>query len=307
MPEQPTAYIGRFAPSPSGPLHFGSLIAALASFLDARQANGHWLVRIDDIDPPREMSGAGDLILHTLEQHGLQWDGTALWQSQRHQAYQHLLHTLTKQGLIYSCTCTRQAVKAMGGVYNGHCRQQTPASAEPKAALRLKLYDLPPPLQQLPNELVFVDQIQGHQRQDLAREVGDAIVQRKDGLFGYQLAVVADDLYQGITHVVRGADLLPVTARQIRFFQMLQQPAPHYAHVPVAALDGRKLSKQNQAPALDNSLAADNIWQALRFLRQAPPLELRGETVETLLQWGCQHWAPEQLEGTGHTLSIAEP
>lgn len=304
--EQSPTYIGRFAPSPSGPLHFGSLVAALASFLDARQAGGRWLVRIDDIDPPRQMPGADDLILHTLEQHGLYWDETVLWQSSRSEAYLAQLEELASKDLIYPCTCTRQALRAMGGVYNGQCRHRHISSDTP-AALRLKLYDLPPPLDHLDDRVHFVDRIQGPQTQNLARDVGDAIVRRKDGLFGYQLAVVLDDLFQGITRVVRGADLLPVTARQIRFFEILQQPAPDYAHVPVATFAGRKLSKQNQAPALDNRLATQNLWQALVFLRQNPPAELRQGPVDTLLQWACKHWTPEALRGTGHTIPIAEP
>ncbi|UTF59958.1 tRNA glutamyl-Q(34) synthetase GluQRS [Gilvimarinus sp. DA14] len=296
MPHIAPSYTGRFAPSPSGPLHFGSLVAALASYLDARHNCGRWLVRIDDIDPPREQAGAADLILQTLEAHGLHWDDTVLWQSQRREAYRELLATLEQKDLIYPCDCTRQDVKAMGGIYNGHCRHARPRHGN--TAWRLKLYDLPGVLAKLPDTLSFTDALAGVQQQNLAREVGDAVVVRKDGLFGYQLAVVADDIHQGITHVVRGSDLLPVTARQIRFFEILQQRTPIYAHVPVACgADGRKLSKQNQAAALDNRNACANLWQALVFLRQNPPRELAHSDCASLLHWATQHWRLNALAG----------
>lgn len=294
MTSSATLYTGRFAPSPSGPLHFGSLVAALASYLDARSHQGRWLVRIDDIDPPREQPGATDLILQALEQHGLKWDGEVLQQSQRSEAYLALLEQLQAGQLIYPCTCTRQDIKAMGGVYSGHCRHARPG-AEP-CAWRLKLYDLPGALARLPDTVVFDDLLAGTQRQNLAQDVGDAIVRRKDGLFGYQLAVVADDICQGITHVVRGADLLPVTARQFRFFEILGAAPPHYAHVPVASnTEGRKLSKQNHAPALNNRRAVENLWQALVFLRQNPPSELAGAPRDSLLDWAIAHWRREPL------------
>ncbi|MDO3386103.1 tRNA glutamyl-Q(34) synthetase GluQRS [Gilvimarinus sp. SDUM040013] len=302
MPDQTSPYTGRFAPSPSGPLHFGSLVAALASFLDARKSGGRWLIRIDDIDPPREMPGAGDLILHTLEQHGLTWDGDVLWQSSRSEAYLAHLEELTQLGLIYPCSCTRQHIKAMGGIYNGQCRQGAENKAE--LALRLKLYDLPGSLTSLPHQVRFIDSIQGEQVQDLALEVGDAVVRRKDGLFGYQLAVVLDDLHQGVTHIVRGADLLPVTARQIRFFEILHKSIPAYSHVPVAAINGLKLSKQNHAPALNNADATINIWRALVFLRQNPPQELQRTSLTTLLTWAQTHWDKEVLKGAGQILPL---
>lgn len=284
-------------------MHFGSLVAALASYLDARHHNGRWLVRIDDIDPPREQPGAAEAILNTLEAHGLIWDEDVLWQSQRSDAYRQLLATLKLDNLVYPCDCSRQDIKAMGGIYNGHCRQNCPSSNQ--TAWRLKLYDLPGPLGQLPDNLSFTDLLAGQQQQNMARDVGDAIVVRKDGLFGYQLAVVADDIYQGVTHVVRGSDLLPVTARQIRFFDILQQPAPVYAHVPtVCGSDGRKLSKQNQAPALDNNKACVNLWQALVFLRQNPPKELAHSDCASLLHWATRHWRRDALVGAPLTTSM---
>lgn len=303
MPHQPS-YIGRFAPSPSGPLHFGSLVAALASYLDARKASGKWLVRIDDIDPPRETAGAAEDILNTLKAHHLHWDDDVFWQSQRADAYEQCLQTLTEQGLVYPCDCSRQDIKAMGGVYNGHCRQAY--RVQPPSALRLKLYDLPEPLQALPDVLTFNDAIQGPQSQNLAIEVGDAIVKRKDALYGYQLAVVLDDLKQGITHIVRGADLLPVTARQIRFFEIIGQRPPEYAHIPVAAREGRKLSKQNHAQALDCGKVTENLWQALVFLGQNPPVTLRSGTADPLLNWAIERWSTEPLRHLGLTQAVTD-
>jgi glutamyl-Q tRNA(Asp) synthetase len=289
------SYIGRFAPSPSGPLHFGSLVSALASYLDARHHNGRWLVRIDDIDPPREVPGAAEDILRTLEQHGLQWDGEVLWQSTRHEAYRQALSELQAADLVYPCGCTRRAISASGGIYNGHCRTHPPVSTQPQA-LRLKLYRLPAPFATLPDTVLFNDLLQGPQSQNLAQDVGDAVVRRKDGLFAYQLAVVVDDIAQGITHVIRGADLLPVTARQVRFFTLRHAQPPIYGHVPVAlGQDGRKLSKQNHAPGLNHHRAGKNLWQALAFLGQNPPKALDGEAPETILKWACQHWRRSAL------------
>lgn len=301
-----SSYTGRFAPSPSGPLHFGSLVAALASYLDARHNRGRWLLRIDDIDPPREQPGADHLILQTLEAHGLLWDDEALWQSTRSQAYCELLDQLAEQALIYPCNCTRKDIKAMGGIYNGHCRHKPPKQSA-DCAWRLKLYDLPSPLNHLSDTLSFTDLLAGEQVQNLAREVGDAVVTRKDGLFGYQLAVVADDIHQGVTHVVRGSDLLPVTARQIRFFEILQQMPPQYAHVPVACgPDGGKFSKQNQAPALNNDTAGANLWQALVFLRQNPPRELAHSPPTEILPWAVQHWRRELLVGASLSKTVED-
>lgn len=286
--------MGRFAPSPSGPLHAGSLVTALASYLDARACGGRWLVRMEDIDPPREESGAAERILEALRAHGLLWDEEVLWQSQRSEAYLEALAQLRRQHLLYSCNCTRHQLALSGGIYNGRCRQRSVAGP---AAWRLKLYDLPSDYAQLPNELVFTDELQGLQRQDLALEVGDAVVKRKDGLFAYQLAVVVDDIAAGITHVVRGCDLLSVTARQIRLFELLGAPVPAYAHVPVVTdSEGRKLSKQNHAPALDLNRAGENLWQALVFLRQNPPQALRTAAIDEILDWAIHHWQRQRLK-----------
>jgi len=273
-------YRGRFAPSPSGFLHFGSLIAALASYLDAKANNGKWLVRIEDIDPPREMAGASDEILKTLESYGLFWDESVLYQSSRSASYNELLASLLEQHKAYYCRCTRAQIKARGGIYDGHCKHlDMPAS---ESAIRLI------------NEAQidhFDDRIQGQVQCNAALAAEDFTIHRKDGLYAYQLAVVADDIHQNITHVVRGCDLLEPTCRQMSFYQQLSQPFVHYAHVPLAVTDeGYKLSKQNKAPAIDNLTPQPSIIAALSFLGQQPPKELADASVEELIAWATNHW-----------------
>lgn len=296
-PADTDGYIGRFAPSPTGPLHFGSLVSALASYLDARSRGGQWLVRMEDLDPPREQPGAAEAILASLEKHGLEWDGTVVYQSQRHEAYRATLAELEQAELVYPCNCTRRDLQSMGGVYNGHCRHRK-VDRSKAYALRLKLYDLPASAPQLPEITRFDDLIQGHQSQKLRFEAGDQIVKRKDGLFAYQLAVVVDDMAQGISHIIRGSDLLEVSARQQFLFQLLGAKAPIYGHVPVAVnAEGQKLSKQNLAPPLNPSEAGANLWRALAFLNQKPPAELANATPEELLDWGLRHWQTDTFRG----------
>ncbi|MDM3872200.1 tRNA glutamyl-Q(34) synthetase GluQRS [Porticoccus sp. W117] len=276
------AYIGRFAPTPSGPLHFGSLVAALASYLDAKHHNGRWLVRIDDIDPPREVPGAADTILRQLEAHGLTWDGEVLYQSARNDAYRAALDKMD----TYSCDCSRQAIKVMGGRYNGHCRQrQLPPPAD--YALRVKVAQ--------PTEIVFDDRIQGPQRWPVKTNGNDDfIVWRRDGLVSYQLACAVDDLYQGITHVVRGQDLLDSTPKQLYLMQQLAtgKAMPNYAHIKlVMGEDGQKLSKQNLSPAIEKDEAAENLYRALCHLGLQPPEEYQSAPVEALIQWGVANWS----------------
>ena len=290
-------YIGRFAPSPSGPLHFGSLVAALASYLHAKAQQGQWLVRMEDLDPPREQPGAAAAILRSLEAHGLHWDKAVIYQSHRFPLYQAQLDALINAGLAYACECPRQRLHSLGGHYDGHCRHHPPA---PGAAIawRLKLYDLPPGFK-LPDQLAFSDLFQGEQRQDL-RAAGDQILKRRDGFYAYQLAVVVDDIAQGISHIIRGADLLEVTGRQIAFFQLLGAPVPAFGHLPLALqANGQKLSKQNQAPALVDKCAAQNLWQALHFLGQNPPTGLDDSSVSDLLAWAIANWQPGQVRGLG--------
>lgn len=282
-------YCGRFAPSPSGPLHFGSLVAALASCLDARSQGGSWLLRMEDVDTPRNVPGAADAILRCLEAHGFAWDGPVLWQQQRLEAYRAALDDLLARGLAYACACSRKAIAAQahgsaidgGLLYPGTCR----AGLQPHQAARAWRLRL------IPGELAFVDRIQGRLVQDLARDVGDFVLLRADGQFAYQLAVVVDDAFQGVRQVVRGADLLDSTPRQIALQRCLGLAPPTYAHVPVATnAAGEKLSKQTRAPALDAARAAANLVQALTFLGQAPEAALARADVAEVWEWALAHW-----------------
>ena len=263
-------YAGRFAPSPTGPLHFGSLIAALASWLDARAASGRWQVRIEDLDPPREQPRAAGQILRALESLGLEWDRPVAYQSRRRMLYRDALERLT--GKTYACGCSRKEVAdsalAMNaaGVYPGTCRNGLPAGKAPRA-LRVRTTAEP---------ICFVDRVQGKIEQSVERDVGDFIVCRADGQFAYQLAVVVDDAEQGITDVVRGADLLDSTARQIYLQRLLGYPTPRYLHVPVAVnAVGEKLSKQTGARAIELTGAKDQLRTALAFLGQPEAANLR--------------------------------
>lgn len=274
-------YIGRFAPSPSGELHFGSLIAALGSYLQARAQQGRWLVRIEDIDPPREVPGAADTILKQLEHYGLHWDGDVLWQSQRHEAYRAALNWLRQQGLSYYCTCTRSRIQQIGGFYDGHCR--TLGNGPQNAAMRL--------VQNNP-VLSFQDGLRGqlHADESLARE--DFIIHRRDGLFAYNLAVVVDDHFQGVTEIVRGADLIEPTVRQISLYQQFGWPAPGYIHLPLALNEqGFKLSKQNHAPALPQGDPRPLLVEALRFLNQQVADGWQDLTLERLLEQAVMNWS----------------
>lgn len=273
-------YIGRFAPSPSGELHFGSLIAALGSYLQARAQQGRWLVRIEDIDPPREVPGAADAILRQLEHYGLHWDGEVLWQSQRHDAYRERLAWLKAQGLCYYCTCTRARIHSVGGVYDGHCRDLG-LGAE-NAALRLR---------QTRPVLGFYDRLRGEIATDegLARE--DFIIHRRDGLFAYNLAVVVDDHFQGVTEIVRGADLIEPTVRQISLYQHFGWQPPEYIHLPLALnAEGNKLSKQNHAPALPEGDPRPEIVRALQFLKQPVADDWRDLSLAALLKNAVAEW-----------------
>ncbi len=275
-------YIGRFAPSPTGPLHFGSLVSALASYLDARAANGRWLVRIEDIDPPREVPGAADIILRQLEQHGLEWDAPVLYQSHRADAYQAAINQLQQAGKIYGCNCSRQRLRQLGEAYDGRCRGANLAIGS-SVALRLII----------PTDIAieYDDIFQGPQRNDLSLSAGDFIVRRRDQLTAYQLAVSVDDGYQGITDVIRGSDLLSSTPRQWFLMQQLRLRQPRYGHIPVALnRSGQKLSKQNHARQLTPGEARDTVFSALAWLRQSPPPGLRGAPLPELMSWAIRHW-----------------
>ena len=296
-----SSYVGRFAPSPSGPLHFGSLVTALASYLDARARGGRWLVRIEDIDPPREQPGAISAILLSLEAHGLFWDGEIFYQSQRLNAYSDHLNSLLGKDLAYPCDCSRQQIQATQGIYSCRCRNNQALYQQNRnspCAIRLKVHDLPNSHKHLNPEIQFDDILQGPQRQHLGREVGDFIIRRKDTLFAYQLAVVADDIEQSITHIIRGSDLLDSSARQIFLARLLGAEAPQFGHVPIAinAL-GQKLSKQNGAPGLINQNAGNNLRRALTSLNLCPPKELYEAPPEHLLNWAIPRWNRQGLPG----------
>ena len=269
-------YIGRFAPSPTGPLHFGSLLAALASFLDARHHGGRWLLRIEDLDAHRNQPGADALILAALDAHGLQWDGEPTWQSRRLPRYQDALSRLTGAGATFYCTCSRKSLRGFNA-YPGNCRGRT-TPPDQDHAVRVLVPDN--------TTITFADLIQGPYQQHLREGVGDFVVRRRDGIFAYQLTVVVDDIAQGISRVVRGADLLDNTPRQLLLFDYLEQPRPQYAHVPVInERRGHKLSKQTAARQVDNRHASSNLVTALELLGQAPPADLVTAPVDIILDW----------------------
>lgn len=273
-------YIGRFAPSPSGELHFGSLIAALGSYLQARALGGQWLVRIEDIDPPREIPGAAGTILRQLEHYGLHWDGEVLWQSQRHNAYREALAWLREHNLSYYCTCSRSRIQQIGGFYDGHCRALN--HGPENAAMRL--------IQRQP-VLSFEDRLRGTivAEESLARE--DFIIHRRDGLFAYNLAVVVDDNFQGVTEIVRGADLIEPTVRQISLYRQFGWPVPDYVHLPLALNEkGIKLSKQNHAPALPQGDPRPVLAAALAFLNQPLIAGWQDLSLDELLSEAVNNW-----------------
>ena len=288
MPGPAPDYRGRFAPSPTGPLHLGSLIAALASYLDARHRGGRWLVRMEDLDPPREEPGAARRILRELQEHGLHWDEEVLWQSRRHAAYRDTLARLESAGHLFHCDCTR-AMLGPGGACAGRC-QPRQAEVTPPFSLRVAV--------PADTRLKFTDGLQGELSVDLGSSLPDFVLLRKDGLFAYQLAVVVDDAFQAITHVVCGSDLLDSTPRQIFLQQTLGLPVPHYYHLPVITNEeGQKFSKQNHAAPLDPAQAAGNLRLALRFLRQAQPPGLAATPAE-ILAFAVGNWRPDAVPAT---------
>lgn len=289
----------RFAPSPSGPLHFGSLIAAMGSYLQARSQGGEWLLRIEDSDTPRVVPGAAAAILRSLRCYGLHWDGEVLYQSRRLEAYRAALERLCQQGLAYPCTCSRREIAqaarlGLGGrIYPGWCRRQPRRPGRP-GALRVRVDD---------RRICFQDAIQGSYCQRLESEVGDFVLCRADGIFTYQLAVVVDDAGQGITDIVRGSDLLDSTPRQIYLQRLLGVPTPRYSHLPVIVdARGFKLSKQTGATALDNERPVPVLLAALRFLGQDPPAALGYASVGEVWDWALAHWrlqrVPKRLSRT---------
>lgn len=301
LPVQP--YCGRFAPTPSGPLHLGSLVAALGSWLDARAAGGRWLLRIEDVDTPRVVRGSIDTIQRQLAGFGLCWDGEVLLQSRRFAAYAAALEQLHAAGWIYRCNCTRARIQASarqgpeGPVYPGHCRHGLSSTLD-SSAWRMRTTSEP---------IVCHDRLLPPRQFDLQDELGDFVLQRADGIYAYQLAVVVDDAWQGVNQVVRGADLYLSTPRQAWLQQCLGLPSPTYMHLPlVLNAAGEKLSKQTLAPAILPQQAAPLLVLALQFLGQQPPEGLAELTVDDILLWAVRHWQTARIPCQGGQIQQTE-
>ena len=286
---EPIPYVGRFAPSPSGPLHFGSLVAAVASFLEARVNNGKWLLRIEDIDPPREQPGATEEILAALTAYGFQWSGDVIYQSQSHPAHEEALNALLQRDACYRCRCSRRDLSdaptgPLGVIYPGTCRN---GCAPGEAAIRIKTDS---------SQIAFDDALQGRVTQHLQSESGDFVIRRRDNLIAYHLAVVVDDEIQGVTDIVRGIDLLDSTPRQIWLQRQLGFRTPNYAHFPVITHpDGAKLSKLTGAPAISLEEIEVTLSRALRVLQQNPPADLATASLETIWSWAEKNWQTGKL------------
>ncbi|CAI8965447.1 tRNA glutamyl-Q(34) synthetase GluQRS [Methylocaldum szegediense] len=286
-------YRGRFAPSPTGPLHLGSLYTALASFLQAKSQQGEWLLRIDDVDPFRTATDSSDRILRTLEAFGLHWDGPILYQSEQFEVYRAALERLDAQGLLYACTCSRKDLAALSdanahtSIYPGFCRSKKNQPRPDHHALRILVKDTP---------ITFEDALQGVQTQNLAKDVGDFVVFRRDRVYAYHLATVLDDSAQGITEVVRGVDLLDSTPRQVYLQQLLDLPTPAYAHVPILVnRSGLKLSKQTYADPVDVKNASSTLVDLLTLMNQDPPADLRSAHTSEILDWAIHNWDLSRL------------
>lgn len=292
--QEATKYRGRFAPTPSGMLHFGSLVTAVGSYLDARSHQGEWLVRIEDVDHPRVKAGISEKILSTLERFGMEWDGPIVYQSKCMNRYYDALHFLETLGLTYPCSCTRKEIADSallgleGMVYPGHCRNGLPPDHNQRPqAVRIKTK---------PDRIEFQDRLQGSVYQSIANEIGDFVLRRADGIYTYQLAVVADDGWQSITHIVRGADLLASTPRQIFLQRLLGYPTPSYLHLPVVTTaQGEKLSKQTLAHPIDTENPLLQLMAAIDFLGQYPPSELIEGDLNSFWQWAINHWSVARI------------
>ncbi len=292
-----TNHIGRFAPSPSGPLHSGSLLAAVASYVDAKAHNGQWLLRIEDVDRHRTVAGSRDSILNSLEQHGLHWDGSIEQQTDNDDRYEAALTQLQQQQRVFFCQCTRTALKQIAGPYPGTCRAEK--SSRYIAATRHQPASHALRFECGEATITFTDRILGRQSFELA-QLGDFILRRRDSLFAYQLAVVMDDAEQSVTSVVRGADLLSSTPWQIALQQALNLPTMDYAHLPLItdANNGHKLSKQTGAKGINNATAASNISLALIQLGQQLPEQAHRLSVNQLLEWAIEHWEINRVSKT---------
>ncbi|WP_394708426.1 tRNA glutamyl-Q(34) synthetase GluQRS [uncultured Desulfuromusa sp.] len=297
--------VGRFAPSPTGPLHFGTLLAALGSYLLAKASGGSWLLRIEDLDPPRVVAGAAEDIIRLMEQLGFEWDGVVLYQSQRYERYLQVLEQLRNQGRVFDCCCSRREILASAPhageeapVYPGTCRNGIRRDRVERS-VRLRVSN---------ESIVFQDGIFGTQQQNLEAEVGDFILHRADGLFAYQLAVVVDDIDTGVTQVVRGADLLSSTPRQIYLYNCLNAAVPEYFHLPLAIGDnGKKLSKRHgQIGSVTRENGVTMLWRALEFLGQSPPNGLLCLSAGELLRWGVENFHPDLIPKRNSRISFSE-
>jgi glutamyl-Q tRNA(Asp) synthetase len=289
-------YVGRFAPSPTGPLHLGSLVAAVGSFLDARNAGGRWLLRIEDLDTGRVIPGCSDEMLRTLESFGLHWDGTVEFQRKRLPLYVEALESLRSSALTFECSCSRRDLGQSETGYPGTCRNG-PTRSCGSTATRFRVPD---------TRVVFWDRVQGECEFDL-HALGDPVIRRRDGVFAYQLAVVVDDSAQGVSHIVRGADLLQSSAWQIQLQQALSLVKPHYAHLPlVVEKAGGKLSKSRRSLAIDPKRATAQLYDALYLLKHQPPLELGRASPSELLAWATTHWSLDRVQGTKEIVVSAQ-
>jgi glutamyl-Q tRNA(Asp) synthetase len=300
MPE-PEPYVGRFAPSPTGPLHFGSLLAAIASYLQAKIAGGQWLLRIEDIDPPREQAGADLEIIRALEAYGFEWDGPVSYQSRNTAYHESLVTELLRHSAAYPCACSRRDLATaphgpLGAIYPGTCR----AGCDKKeVAIRVRTNHDP---------VCFDDGLQGQQSQDIEAVSGDFVIKRRDGLIAYQLAVVADDDAQGITEIVRGIDLLDSTPRQIHLQRLLGLDTPHYLHIPIVEnQDGQKLSKLTGAPPLPTDDVRPILIAGLQALGQAAPAALRASAPQEIWQWAAEHWQVAVMSGQTTIAAAFDP
>lgn len=278
-------------------MHAGSLLAAVGSYVSARHQGGQWLLRIEDLDPPRTEAGASADILRCLEAHGLHWDGPVLYQMPRAEHYEAALQQLLDQDLIYPCRCSRNQLIAHAKTHNRPSSCSICTGACDAAGVSLASQDVAWRLRTAASgTIAFTDALRGELHSQLHDEIGDIVLKRRDSLYAYQLAVVVDDAATGITEVVRGVDLLDNTARQCWLMQCLSLTRPRYLHLPlVTGENGQKLSKQNHAPALDNSLASENVWQALSALGQSPAPELRNAQPSEILDWACVNWTPKNI------------
>ncbi|KAF3978115.1 MAG: tRNA glutamyl-Q(34) synthetase GluQRS [Methylococcales symbiont of Iophon sp. n. MRB-2018] len=280
------SYIGRFAPSPTGSLHLGSLYAALASFLHAKAQQGKWLLRIDDLDTFRNVAGATQSIIDTLQVYGLYWDAPIFYQNQHLTSYHTVINQFLEQNLAYPCSCSRKSL-AKQSVYPGYCLKKQ-IDADVAHSLRIKTSAI---------KLCFVDEIQGQHQHLLSAQHGDFIIKRKDNIIAYQLAVVVDDFRQNISHVVRGFDLLESTPKQLFLQKLLDYPSPTYCHIPVLIdQQGIKLSKQTFAQAVSLDNPEQTLYLLLTLLKQNPPASLKTTSVENMIQWGIKNWHPDPLK-----------